>query len=235
MKHLFAAFLLSQVLATSALADSPAQIAADYRKQAAQAVERLNQSLEKAAMPLITQLISKGDTNAAELLTDQLKIKLTGEPVAAPQASAALLFAQYDQARGKALAPVQKSIIARIDSLLKTAGGTKLETVTELGKIRADIEAGKVPLDFDWVKIWGVHYEKKDSPLNGKAVFNADGTAISISKTNNKTLGTWKPSNKANSIDVKFPNDEWLVTSKQTGVEVRVKSLTVMVYLVPME
>ncbi|MDI1314806.1 hypothetical protein [Prosthecobacter sp.] len=235
MKHLLFSLLLVAVASSSALADSPDAILKDYRKQAAQAVERLNQSLEKAGTPLITKLVSSGDTAGAELLTSQLKIKLSGEIVPEPQASAAQLFSFYDQARTKALAPIQKSIIARIDGLLKTAGGPKLETVTELNKIRADIEVGRITPDIDWGKVWGVHNEKKDSPLNGTVTFKPDGVALRITKVGNKHPGTWKSSNKANSIEVKFPDDEWLVTSKQTGVEVRSKSLTFMIFLVPVD
>ncbi len=153
MKQLLFTLLLVSFAATtvSALADSPEAILKDYRRLAAQALERVNQSLEKAATPLITKLVSSGDTAGAALLTAQLKDKLAGEPVPSPQASAAQLFSLYDDARAKALLPAQKSSVARIDSLLKTAGGAKLETVAELGKVREEVEAGKVsavPLDF---------------------------------------------------------------------------------------
>ncbi|MFC5458176.1 hypothetical protein [Prosthecobacter fluviatilis] len=144
MKQLLLTLLLVSFASTSALADSPEAILKDYRKQAAQAVERVNQSLEKAAIPLITKLAKDGDAAGAELLTNQLKEKLAGESVPSPQASAVQLFSMYDDARAKALAPVQKSNIARIDSMLKTAGGPKLETITELGKVREEIVAGTV-------------------------------------------------------------------------------------------
>jgi len=144
MKHLLLTLLLVSLTSATALADSPEAILKDYRKQAAQAVERLNQSLEKAATPLITKLVASGDTAGAELLTSQVKDKIAGEPVPTPQASAVQLFSLYDDARAKALAPLQKSSIARIDSLLKTAGGPKMETITELGKVREEIVAGAV-------------------------------------------------------------------------------------------
>ena len=142
MKHLL---LLSLLLATfsSALADTPEKIAEDYRKASAAAVTKLNETLEQATTPLIARLISSGDTAGAEQLTAQLKAKIAGEPVPTPQASATLLFAQYDQARAKALEPVQKASISRIEAMLKPgAGSPRLETVTELGKVRAEIEAG---------------------------------------------------------------------------------------------
>lgn len=89
MKQPLLTLLLVSFASLSALADSPEAILKDYRKQAAQVVERLNQSLEKAATPMITKLVASGDTAGAELLTAQLKIKLSGEIVPEPQASAA--------------------------------------------------------------------------------------------------------------------------------------------------
>ena len=234
MKHLLLALLLA-ITASSALADTPEAILKDYRKQAQQAVARLNQSLEKTATPLITKLVSSGDTAGAELLTSQLKVKLAGDAVSAPQASAVQLFALYDEARAKALAPLQKSSIARIDSLLKTAGGAKIETIAELGKVRAEIEAGNVSSEFNWKRTWVLHYETKSGPTNGKVVFNADGSAIHTSQIGNKAVGTWKLANKANSIRVLLPLDEWLVTSKQTGVEVQIKTRAGPAFLVPDE
>lgn len=65
MKQLLLTLLLVSFSSTSALADSPEAILKDYRKQAAQAVERINQSLEKAAIPLITKLAKDGDAAGA--------------------------------------------------------------------------------------------------------------------------------------------------------------------------
>ena len=84
MKHLLLALLLATF--SSALADTPGKIAEDYRKAAAVAVTKLNETLEQAATPLIAKLISSGDTSGAEQLVAQLKAKLAGEPVATPQA-----------------------------------------------------------------------------------------------------------------------------------------------------
>ena len=142
MKHFFAALLFATV-SSSALADTPAKIAEDYRKASAAAVAKLNETLEQSTTPLIAKLISSGDTDGADALAAQLKAKLAGEPVATPQASAVLLFAQYDQARAKALEPVQRASISRIESLVKSTNGSpRLETLTELSKVRAEIEAG---------------------------------------------------------------------------------------------
>ncbi|MBN8420105.1 MAG: hypothetical protein J0L73_14400 [Verrucomicrobia bacterium] len=189
MKHLPLALLLLVSFATCSLADSPEAILKDYRKQASQAVERLNQSLEKAATPLITKLVSSGDTAGAELLTSQMKAKIAGEPVAAPQASAVQLFSLYDDARAKALAPVQKSSIARIDGLLKTAGGAKLETVTELGKVREEIEAGKVSASLDQFFVGKSFFTKAGSEYH----FNKEGTGYRLQKMDfeDKVPFTW--------------------------------------------
>ena len=199
MKRLFLALLLACFATSAALADSPEAILKDYRKQAAQAVERLNQSLEKAATPLITKLVQQGDTAGAEELTSQLKAKIAGEQVATPQASAAQLFTLYDEARAKAMAPVQKSSIARIDSILKTAGGAKLETVTELGKVRAEIEAGKlipsIPKSFlkknNIAAKWGYYSSAKYDSRLGTIHLNEDGT-LSIDAAS-PASGTWVP------------------------------------------
>ena len=143
MKHPLAVLLLLASPFASAFADTPEQIAADYRRQAVAALTKLNDTLENAATPLIATLVTSGDTDGAEKLSTQLKATLAGEPVPTPQASATLLFAQYDQARMKTLEPVQKASIARIDGMLKnTASAPKLDTVTELGRVRAEIEAG---------------------------------------------------------------------------------------------
>lgn len=122
-------------------ADTPTQIFSDYRRQAAVAVENLNHVLERNTTALVASLVASGDTTSAEQLAAQLKAKQAGEAVPAPHSSAALLFAQYDQARSKALGPAQKSAISRIEAMLKNRADLKIDTVTELAKIRAEIEA----------------------------------------------------------------------------------------------
>ncbi len=205
MKQLLLTLLLVSFASTSALADSPEAILKDYRKAALQAVERVNQSLEKAATPLITKLVKDGDTAGAELITSQMKAKIAGEPVATPHASAAQLFSLYDDARAKALAPIQKASVARIDSLLKTAGGAKLETVTELGKVREKIEDPKMSLaeplsksDFrshlkkNKIPVkWGYYLSEQHDKRYGTLVLNEDGS-MSIEAASPAT-GTWEP------------------------------------------
>lgn len=189
MKHLLLALLV--VSFSSALADTPAKISEDFRKAAAAALGKVNGMLEKATTPLIAKLISSGDSAGAEQLTTQLKAKLEGEPVPTPHASATLLFAQYDQARAKALEPVQQASFARIDSLLKTTGSApKLETVTELGKLRAEIEAGTVAPSTDQFFLGKSFFSKAGSEYH----FNKDGTGWRLQKSDfdDKVAFTWE-------------------------------------------
>jgi citrate lyase beta subunit len=204
-------FLVALLLATSALADSPEAIIKDYRKQAAQAVERLNQSLEKAATPLITKLVSSGDTAGAELLTAQLKSKLGGDLVPKPQASAVSLFTMYDEARAKVLAPVQKSSIARIEGMLKTAGGAKLETVAELGKVREEIEAGKLgsnSLPTEW------SYRRTPTDREEATIWLNPGGKFMIDDGTVKKTGTWKRSAEKGTLTIQVDNEKWTVEIK---------------------
>ena len=220
MKHLLLAFLLVSFSPSLARADSPDAILKDYRKQAAQAVERLNQSLEKAATPLITKLVSSGDTAGAEELTAQLKAKVAGEPVPKPQASATQLFSMYDDARAKALAPVQKSSIARIDSLLKTAGGAKLETVTELGKAKEEIEAGSILAEMPFPERWTYH-RSANSPVMAEVLFSRDGKWKIVETPTNKETesGTWTKKTGRNMVDLIFQGTTWKMTfDKKSGV-----------------
>ncbi len=199
MKHLLLALLL--VSFSSALADTPAKIVEDYRKAAAAAVTKLNETLEQAATPLIAKLVTSGDTSGAEQLAAQLKAKLAGEPVTTPQASATLLFAQYDQARAKALEPAQKAGISRIETMLKPgAGSPKLELVTELGKVRAEIEAGNsattagsapampatadAPSNSAGTAAAGKSLAEVVKALGGTCISSGDGDEVSFTSTN---------------------------------------------------
>ena len=236
MKQLLLALLLVSFTASSALADSPEAILKDYRKQAAQAVERLNQSLEKAATPIITKLVSSGDTAGAELVTRQYKAKLAGETVPLPHAVAVQLFSLYDEARAKALAPLQKSSIARIDSLLKTAGGAKLETVTELGKVKEEIESGLVSqtatftkADFrsflkqhKIAKTWGYYYDPGFTKKYGMLFLNEDGTMVLNSGPSLK--GTWVPTSDPTVLTVEIKDGEKV---EKTEIIIKGKEATI--------
>ncbi len=239
MKHLLLALLL--VTFSSALADTPAKIAEDYQKAAAAALTKINTMLESATTTLIAKLVSSGDTAAAAQLTTQLKAKMAGEPVPAPHASATLLFAQYDQARARALEPAQKASIARIEGMLKTGGGTKLETVTELGKVRAEIEGvaaaspgpsssldkAKIP------KVWGYYLSSKYDTRYGTLRLNDDGTmAIEAA---NPVHGTWLKTPDPSIISVSMKNasnvEEKTETIFVNGAEATMQRLSGTKYL----
>ena len=217
MKHLLAALLLVSFASSSVLADSPTKIASEYRKQALQAISRLNQSLEKATMPLISKLVSSGDTAGAEQLSAQLKSKLAGTAVASPHASAAQLFTLYDEARTKALEPVQKSSIARIDSMLKSSAGSKLETVSELGKVRAEIEAGTVSSKLTSPAVpqfWTYHMQLADTTSLANIELKPDGQ-FSMS---NAQPGKWTQSKINDVITISFSdNTSWTMTLNGDG------------------
>jgi len=247
---LLAALLLVSFAPSVARADTPEAILKDYRKQASQAVERLNQSLEKAATPMITKLVSSGDTAGAEEFTKNVKAKLADEPVPAPQASAVQLFSLYDEARAKALAPVQKASIARIESLLKTAGGPKLEMVAELGKVREEIEAGKVSQaatltkgDFrsflkqnKIAKIWGYYFDPDFTKKYGVLFLNDDGTLVLNSGGSSK--GTWTPTSDPAVLVVEIKDGDKAVEKTEIiikGKDVTIKRPTGLRYLKPEE
>jgi hypothetical protein len=241
MKQLLLALLLVSLASSSALADSPDAILKDYRKAATQAVERLNLSLKNTTTLLITKLVSSGDTEGAELLTSQLKAKLAGELVPSPQASATQLFSLYDDARDKALAPVQKSSISRIDSLLKTAGGAKLETIAELGRVRAEIEGGAVkdPSPSSYLdkhnipKVWGYYVSNKYDVRHGTLNLNDDGT-MTI-EASNPVTGTWLKTPNLKVISVSMKNSTNVEEKSEiiilNGVEATMKRLSGVKYL----
>lgn len=220
-------------LTTLGLADSPDAILKDYQAKATPALEKVNATLEKATVPLIADLVKAGDTTAAEELKSQLKAKQDGEPVMKPHAKAISLFTLYDAARLKTLDPAQKAAVARIDSMLASSDGKKLEMVEALGKVRAEIEAGTISSNFEWTRQWGFH-RSKTLPPEGKVLFNQDGSAIYTSKTGNQTPGKWEAA-KSNSIKVTFPSDKWLATAKKTGIEVQGSTWTDTRYLIPTE
>lgn len=210
MKHhlLFAASLL---LSASALADTPAKIAQDYRKQAEKALESVNTTLENATVPLIANLVKSGDGAGAEELRLQLKSKLAGEPVLKPQASVTPLFLSYDAARLKALEPAQKAAISRIDTLLGSSEGRKLEVVSALAQLREEIELSKVVgVGSTMPEVWTYHVTlKPDGSVGvvyGEMHFKPDGTVIMYDRGQDKTPkpGQWKPNQKGDKVTIKM-------------------------------
>ncbi len=217
MKPLLLSLLLALFSTTCVLADSPEAILKDYQKQSAAALTKLNGTLEQSATPLIATLIKAGDTAAAEQLTAQLKAKLAGEPVPTPQASATLLFAQYDQARDKALEPVRKAGITRIDALLSGKEGKNLDTVTELGKVRAEIEGGKAGAASDTsLPVEWVYKHSPTDRVDATIWLNPGSKFLMIDKDNvRKEAGTWSRAADKDTLNIQLENgDKWTVELK---------------------
>lgn len=173
-------------------ADSPASISVDYREKSAAALEKVNSTLEKAVVTIIAELVKAGDTADADEVKAQLKAKQSGEPVVKPHTKVANLFTLYDAARLKALEPAQKAAVARIDAMLAGSDGKKLDVVAELGKVRAEIEAGKMaalPPTVDQFFIGKSWYSKAGSEYH----FNKDGTGYRLQKMDfdDKVAFTW--------------------------------------------
>lgn len=148
---------------TLAAADSPDAILKDYRTRATQATQRLNETLEKQAAPIITDLLRKNDTPGAESVASQVKAKLAGEPVIAPHVAAAALFAQFDGARATALQPIQRACLARINSLLNVAGGPKVAEMESIAKAKEEIETGSTPPSIATLFLGKSYYTKAGS------------------------------------------------------------------------
>jgi|GEM_PF-1753666 len=210
MKRLLFATLLL-VSFSAALADTPAKIAEDYRKASAAALVKVNETLEKATVPLIATLVKAGDTAGAEELQQQLKAKLAGEPVLNPQASAANIFRLYDAARVKALDSAQKAAVARIEAMLNGREGGNLEVVTELGKVRAEINAGgaagtAVPAS-QFPMHWSYHVKPDRLENNGFFDLKPDGTLV-LGNADNSTPGKWSATREANVLKVVLDSDK---------------------------
>lgn len=201
--------LVALLVTTSLLADTPAQISADYRSKATQALAGVNLTLERAVATITANLVKSGDTNSAESITEQMKLKAAGEAVANPHPSIQALFTQYDGARAKALEPIQKSCIARISGLLSTSEGKKVDVVAELGEIRAEIEAGKLPALPPKVPVkWTYHSTLENTRPMAQVQFHPDG---SFEMTDTQP-GKWKANSKGDQITITLKDKtQWKV------------------------
>lgn len=232
--------LLAALTSISFAADTPADIAADYREKAAAALTKINDTLQKATVPLMATLVKSGDTTGADLLREQLKAKLEGRAVPVPQPSAAALFKSYNTARAKALEPAQRAAIARIDAALASSDGKKLDVVTELGKVRAEIEAGKVEhaasksflRDHNIPKKWAYYLTSKYDKPHGYLFLKEDGT-LSIDIPSPGT-GTWLPTSDPSILAVDIKNAANIPEKTEIiikGQEATIKRVTGMRYL----
>ncbi|MBE2285006.1 MAG: hypothetical protein IAE77_16210 [Prosthecobacter sp.] len=213
MKLLFVAL----IFVSSAFADTPAQIAADYHSKAAAALQKVNDTLEKATVPLIADLVKSGDTDGADLLRTQMKSKVGGDPVLKPQARAKDLFKNYDAARVKALEPAKKAAIARIDAMLASSEGKKLDVLTALNKVRAEIEAGKPAMDptsTGLARQWTYHMNATTDRVSGMIIFEKGGV-LKLDFPNNQDSGTWKKTQEPDTYETNVRGEKGLL--KVTG------------------
>ncbi len=200
-------------ITTATLADTPDAILTDYRAKAAPALEKVNTTLEKATVPIIADLVKAGDTAGADEVKAQLKAKQDGEPVAKPHAKAASLFALYDSARLKALEPAQAAAIRRIDALLASSDGKKLEIVDAAKTVRAEIEAGRAPVQAPKIPVEWTYHGTPTSTTNIATVkFQPDGKWEMTESTGQTTTGEWKSNAKGNKITIQLADSVWKAT-----------------------
>lgn len=192
--------VLTALVSTQA-ADTPAAIAADYRSKAAAALEKVNDTLEKATVPIIADLVKAGDTTGADEVKTQLKAKQDGEPVTKPHAKAAHLFTLYDAARLRALDPIQQATIRKIDAVLATADGKKLEVVDAVKTVRAEVESGKLPAPEPAFPIeWTYHGNLEQKTPMAKVRFLENGDF----EMTGTQPGKWKRNRAGDKITVTF-------------------------------
>lgn len=207
---LIAGFACSLSINPSLQADTPEAILADYRKKAAPALQKVNDTLEKATLPIMADMIKSGDTEGAATLTAQLKAKKDGEPVAKPHFKAAKLFQFYDAARAKALEPIKEAAFARIEDMLKSGESKKLETLEALKNARIEIESPNFRQPTEIPTDWTYHVTP-DAPATSSMRLLPDG--IMEWKDGGPAgavkMGKWKPMDGGMLID--FNDEIWNV------------------------
>lgn len=174
---------------------SAAAILDAFRQESERVLKPLNGTLEKQAVAIAAQLIRQGDTEGANLVSVQVKAKLAGEEVPNPHASVALLFQQYQEARARALKPVQERSLSQLDSALKQVSSLSKESIPEFSRARQEIESGKLPPklgDREFPEIWTWHLRENVGP-SGTIRFKKDGTLEQqISGRAQPSHGTWR-------------------------------------------
>lgn len=209
---LMLAALAALILPTAA--DTPDAILKDYRAKSAPALAKVNETLEKATVPIIADLVKAGDTTGAEELKAQLTAKQSGEPVMKPHAKAANLFTLFDAARLKAIDPAQKAAVARIDAMLAGSDGKKLEIVEELGQARAEIEAGKITSTSKIPFVWTYH-QTPDGKPEAEVKFNPNGK-FELGEGPKRTTGQWKQGKSTDTLEIDITGSKsvWVVSIK---------------------
>ena len=106
--------------------------------------------------------------------------------------------------------PVQAASISKIEALLKTSAGKKMETVLELGKARQEIESGKAAISSDSAElpeVWTWHLRSEIGP-SGTIMFKKDGTIEQqIVGRANPSFGKWKKTKTANLYTLTLENE----------------------------
>jgi hypothetical protein len=211
MKRILQAITVCVALVSTAAAETPDTIIANYRAKASAALETLNTTLEKATVPLIAELVKVGDTSGADILQNQLKAKQSGETVAQPHGKAANLFVLYDAARIRALDPIQKDTIKRLDTILAGVGGKNLATIDAVKKARAEVEVGKTESQSVLAEKWNYHMAA-DKQSNGTVTFKPDGTLeLKIEGRRSVETGTWKQGIRRHHFDLTIGKEQFVM------------------------
>lgn len=203
--------LIFATIATSAIAQTtPVAIRADFDEKSAPITKKLNDTLMKQGTAIAAELVSKGDTDGAATVSDQLAKKVTTGFVERPHASLVTLLTQYDLAYEKAINPIQAASIAKIEAALKTSAGRDLAIIKELGKLRAEIEAGRLlPLaDPKMPRTWSYHVSP-DAKETAWLRLLPEGVlewhdSLAVKR------GTWTP--KPKGVSIEFEKEHWDVT-----------------------
>ncbi|MDP1590665.1 MAG: hypothetical protein Q8M07_23125 [Prosthecobacter sp.] len=190
------------------LADTPAAILKDYRTRATAATKRLDETLVKQGAQIVTNLVRSGDTAGAEVVTTQMKQIAAGEAIPAPHSAAAQLFTQYSTARNEALKPVQAAALARLDSLLKVAGGANLEDLQVITKTRVEIEAGKIT-EPPAVPLKWTYHQTLTSNSAADILMKPDGV-FEINDGSGPQFGKWQA--KGDGFEIEMDKYVWQVT-----------------------
>jgi hypothetical protein len=182
----------------------------EYRRKAADKIEKLNSTLEREGAAIAAGLISKGDTAGASQISEQVKAKLQNEAVLIPHEEVTTLFQHYDMARKTALNPLKEEGYKRLDSML-IAAGKDMAKVMDIGMAREKIKIdasddASSPADFMAAhrlpKVWHYFLTPAMDVKYGTMVLNSDGT-FSIS-TRDPVSGTWVPTKDPQVLQMKI-------------------------------
>lgn len=102
--------------------------------------------------------------------------------------------------------------LARLDSLLKVAGGPKLDDLEALTKARAEIEAGKI-IDPKAIPVEWTYHQTAESKPDATIKLNPNGV-FEIDDGGGVKTGSWKAGKKPGLLTILFNNNTWNVTVK---------------------